>query len=92
MFIVVRNPMYRLIALGVSIAIAAIIYFAVIKSNTDTANNAIKASEQQVQQAVNQANKQSGGAVPQGVKDLTSCIAAAGTDTGKIQACSAKFH
>jgi hypothetical protein len=27
-----------------------------------------------------------------GVKDLASCMAAAGSDTGKIQACSAKFH
>jgi len=26
------------------------------------------------------------------VKDLTSCMAAAGSDTGKIQACAAKFH
>jgi hypothetical protein len=41
---------------------------------------------------VNQADKQSGGAVPQGVKDLTSCMAAAGSDTGKIQACAAKYH
>jgi flagellar biosynthesis/type III secretory pathway M-ring protein FliF/YscJ len=92
MLIVVRNPMYRIVALGVSLAIAAIIYFAVIKPNNDTANQALRQSEQQVQQAVNQADKQSGGAVPKGVKDLASCMAAAGTDTGKIQACTAKFH
>jgi flagellar biosynthesis/type III secretory pathway M-ring protein FliF/YscJ len=92
MTIVVRNPMYRLIALAVSLIIVAILYFAVIKPNQDTANTAIKQSEQQVQQAVNQADKQTGGAVPKGIKDLASCMAAAGSDTGKIQACSAKFH
>jgi hypothetical protein len=48
--------------------------------------------EQQFQQAVSQANKDSGGAVPKGVKDLASCMAAAGSDTGKIQVCSAKVH
>ena len=92
MTIVVRNPMYRLIGIAVSLIIVAVVYFAAIKPNQDTANTAIKQSEQQVQQAVNQADKQSGGAVPQGVKDLTSCMAAAGSDTGKIQACAAKFH
>jgi hypothetical protein len=91
MLIVVRNPMYRLISLAVAIAIAAVVYFAVIKPNHDTANNAITQSEQQVQQAVNQANKQSGGAVPAGVTNLTTCMASAGSDTAKIQACGAKF-
>ena len=70
-----------MIAIAVSLIIVAVLYFAVIKPNNDTANTAIKQSEQQVQQAVNQADKQSGGAVPQGVKDLTSCMAAAGSDT-----------
>ncbi len=92
MTIVVRNPIYRVIGLAISLIIVAVVYFAVIKPNQDTANTAIKQSEQQVQQAVNQADKQSGGAVPKGVKDLTSCMAAAGSDTGKIQACAAKFH
>jgi 16S rRNA U1498 N3-methylase RsmE len=92
MFIVVRNPMYRLIALGVSVAIFAILYFAVIKPNNDTANNAVRQGEQQLQQAVQNANKQSGGAVPRNVTNLTSCLAAAGTDTGKIQACTVKFQ
>ena len=92
MTIVVRNPMYRLVGLAISLIIIAVVYFAVIKPSNDTANNAIKAGEQQFQQAVSQANKDSGGAVPKGVKDLASCMAAAGSDTGKIQACSAKFH
>jgi flagellar biosynthesis/type III secretory pathway M-ring protein FliF/YscJ len=92
MTIVVRNPMYRAVALVVSIAIIAILYFTVIKPNNDTANNAVKQGEQQLQQAVTNANKQSGGAVPAGVTSLVNCIAAAGTDTGKIAACHAKFH
>ena len=92
MTIVVRNPMYRLIGVAISLIIVAVMYFAVIKPNQDTANSAVKQGEQQFQQAVNQANQASGNAVPKGVKDLASCMAAAGSDTGKIQACSAKFH
>ncbi len=91
MIVVVRNPMYRLIALGVSVGIIVILYFAVIKPNNDTANTAVRQGEQQLQQAVSNANKSTGGAVPTSVTNLTSCIAAAGTDTGKIQACSAKY-
>jgi hypothetical protein len=91
MIVVVRNPMYRLIALAVSVAIVVILYFAVIKPNNDTANTAVTQGEQQLQQAVSNANKSSGGAVPTSVTNLTACIAAAGTDTGKIQACSAKY-
>jgi 16S rRNA U1498 N3-methylase RsmE len=91
MLIVVRNPVYRLVALGVSVAIVLILYFAVIKPNNDSANNAVTQGEKQLQQAVQNANKQSGGAVPANVTNLTACIAAAGTDTGKIAACQTKF-
>jgi 16S rRNA U1498 N3-methylase RsmE len=91
MLIVVRNPVYRLIALGVSVAIVLILYFAVIKPNNDSANNAVRQGEQQLQQAVKNAKKQSGGAVPASVTNLASCIAAAGTDTGKIAACQSKY-
>jgi hypothetical protein len=91
MVVIVRNPMYRLIAIGVSIAIALILYFAVIKSSNDTANNAVRSGEAQAVQAVKQANQQSGGAVPANVVNLTSCIAAAGTDTSALQACKTKF-
>jgi uncharacterized protein (UPF0333 family) len=91
MTIVVRNPVYRLISLAVTIAIIAVVYFVVIKPNNDTANNAVKQGEQQVQQAVNNANKATRGAVPAGVTNLVDCIAKAGTDTGKIEACKAKF-
>ena len=90
--IVVTNPRYRLITLAVTIAILAIVYFAIIKPNNDTANKAVTQSEQQVQKAVSQANKQSGGGVPTKVTNLTNCLAAAGADTAKIQACQAQFN
>ncbi len=99
MTIVVRNPVYRIIALVVTLAIVAIIYFAVIKPNNDNANNAVnnavKTTQQLEKQAasqVSQAAKSSGGAIPAGVTNLVSCIAAAGTNVSEIQACKAKFQ
>ncbi|MFL5822579.1 MAG: hypothetical protein ACJ764_03970 [Solirubrobacteraceae bacterium] len=87
----VSAPRYRLISLAVSLIIFAIVYFTVIKPSTDTANNAIRAGEQQVQQAIHHA-KASGANVPAGVSNLTDCLAAAGSDTAKLQACAAKFQ
>jgi hypothetical protein len=92
LYIIARSPKARLISAAISLVIAAIIYFAVIKPNNDTANNAVRVGEQQVQQAVNNANKASNGAVPKSAQDLVACVAAAGTDTGKLTACQTKFH
>jgi hypothetical protein len=89
MFMIVRSPKYALISLAVSLGIFLILYFTVIKSDQNTANNAIRQGEQQVQQAVNQAAKT--GSVPAGVTNLTACITAAGTDSSALQACAAKF-
>jgi Tfp pilus assembly protein PilX len=93
MFVIVRSPKYVLISLAVSLGIFLILYFTVISPDNNAANNAVqqgnaalKAGEQQ---AVNAAN-QSG--VPAGVKTLTACLAAAGANTGAIQACTAKFQ
>ncbi len=91
MIVVVRNPMYRLIALGVSVAVVVVLYFTVIKPSNETANTAVRQGEQQLQQAVNSASKSSGGAVPTSATNLTSCLVAAGTDAGKLQLCSAKY-
>jgi hypothetical protein len=91
MFIVVRNPMYRLIALGVSVAIFAILYFTVIKSSNDTANNAVKQGLQQAQQQISNANKANPGVIPASATNLVNCVAAAGTDAGKLTACQAKY-
>jgi N-acetylglucosamine kinase-like BadF-type ATPase len=65
-------------------------YFTVIRSDQNTANNAITSSERQAQQVINQANKTTG-AVPAGVTNLVNCLAAAGANTDQIQACQAKF-
>jgi hypothetical protein len=88
MFIVVRHPLYRLIALGISLAIAAIVYFAVIKPNNDKATNAINQGIQQVQKQVDQ----NGTSVPPNVKNLVQCLAAAHGDVNLIQPCEAKFR
>ncbi len=91
MSIVVRNPIYRLVALAATLVLFAIIYFAVIKPDQNTANNAVTQGERQVQQAVSSAAKANPGALPAGVTNLANCMAAAGTNTGAIQACAAKF-
>jgi hypothetical protein len=89
--LVVSNGRWWIVSAAVSLVIFLIVYFTVIKPSTDTANQLLRNGEQQVQQAVNQASH-SGLKVPAGVTNLANCIAAAGTDTGKIEACQAKFH
>jgi hypothetical protein len=86
------GPLVRiaLLSLAVSVGIFLIIYFTVIKSDQNTANNAIRQSEQQAQKVVGQAAKSGG--VPAGVTNLVNCIAAAGTNTSELQACRAKFQ
>lgn len=90
MFIIARSPKYALISLAVSLGIFLILYFTVIKSDQNTANNAIQQAGQQFKQSVNQAAKS--GAVPAGVTNLANCVAAAGSNTGELQACAAKFQ
>jgi flagellar biosynthesis/type III secretory pathway M-ring protein FliF/YscJ len=106
--LVTRNPIWWLAGMAVSLIIAAIIYFAVIKSSNDTANNAIKTGEQQAQQVIQNANKQiqqatkSGGgasaatsaaqSATQKAAKLAACIAQAGTDVSKVQSCQAQFQ
>jgi hypothetical protein len=92
MYVIVSSLRYRLIAAVVSLAIFGVVYFAVIKPNHDTANNAVTQSEKQLQQVLNNVNKQSGVTVPSSAVNLSACLAAAGTDTAKIQACSAASH
>ncbi|MDQ6816568.1 MAG: hypothetical protein M3018_04060 [Actinomycetota bacterium] len=77
-----------------SLIIFGVVYFAVIKPNNNAANNAVIQGEKQLQQAVSNANKQSGSGtvVPTSVVNLTTCLTAAGTDTGKIQACQSQYH
>jgi flagellar biosynthesis/type III secretory pathway M-ring protein FliF/YscJ len=89
--LVVSSGRWWLASAAVSLIIFLIVYFTVIKPDNNAANNALRSGEQQVQQAVNSA-KASGARIPAGVSNLTSCIAAAGTDTGKIAACQSKFQ
>jgi hypothetical protein len=98
MYVIPRTPAQRLIALACSLLILIVVYFAVIKPNNntanraiDTANQALKQGEQQLNQTVAKSNVGHPGAIPASVTSLTSCIASAGTDTSKIAACDAKF-
>ena len=96
-----------LISMAVSVAIFGVLYFTVIKPNSDTANQAVKSGLQQSQQVLKQgqqqlrnASSQAGaisgqaGAAPSdaqaqlsNAEKLTACVAAAGTDVAKVQAC-----
>ncbi len=96
---------WRLWAVGMvaSIAIFLVVFFAVIKPSTDTANQAIKTGMQQSQQVINQAKKQlstSGASAAVSsqasqqldkASKLTSCVAAAGTDASKLSNCQAQY-
>jgi len=86
---------YWLAGLVVSVGIFAVLYFTVIKPTTDTANDAIRTSLQQSQQQINEAKQNAPDAQSKKqlsqVQKLTSCLADAGTDVSKVQDCQAKF-
>jgi hypothetical protein len=87
MYIAVRNTKARILLALIPIIFFAIIYFTVIKPDQNTANKAVSQSEQQLNQQV-----QNDSAAPANVKNLTACIAAAGTNVSAIEACKAKFQ
>ncbi|HEY1523780.1 MAG TPA: hypothetical protein VGF70_12280 [Solirubrobacteraceae bacterium] len=89
--LVLSSGRWWLASAAVSLIIFLIVYFTVIKPDNNTANQLLKSGEQQVQQAVQNANA-SGAKVPAGVTNLANCVVAAGTDTSKIAACQSKFH
>lgn len=104
MVLVTRNPWMWLVSLAASLAIFAVVYFTVIQPDQNTANQVLKSGLQQTQQSINQAQKQLGSASGQvgsangqaqqqlsKAAKLTSCVAAAGTDVTKVQACDAKY-
>jgi hypothetical protein len=92
-----------LAGMAVSLAIFGVLYFTVIKPNSDAANQAIKSGVQQTQQQLSGASQQLQSAAGQpgassqaqqtlsNAAKLTSCLAAAGIDTTKIQACKAQY-
>ena len=86
MFITVRDTRARILLALIPIIFFLIIYFTVIKPDQSTANKTVSQGLQQVNQQV-----QSDNAAPASVKNLTACLAAAGTNTSALQACKAKF-
>jgi hypothetical protein len=93
-----------LAGMAASLVIFAVVYFAVIQPSQNTANQVLKSGLQQTQQVINQARKQVGSAGGQTgavsgqaqqqlskAAKLTTCVAAAGTDPTKIQACQVKY-
>ena len=105
MVLVTGNWRIWLAGMAASLAIFAVVYFTAIQPSMNTANQALKSGLQQTQQAVNQAQGQlgsvsgqtraAGGQAQQqqlgNTAKLTTCVAAAGTDATKIQACQAKY-
>ncbi len=114
MVLVTGNIRTWLIGMAASLIIFAVVYFTVIAPSTNTANQAIKSSEQQAQKLISTAQKQlstagsqaaaagaSGAAsavtsqaqqAASSAMTLASCVAAAGTDVSKVQACQAKYQ
>jgi type II secretory pathway component PulM len=91
MFIKLRNPVHRRVVLGALMLVISIAYFAVLKPRNDRAATAAAQTEQQLNQAVQKAAKSNPGVISAKVQNLTACIAAAGTDSGKLQVCATKF-
>jgi type II secretory pathway component PulM len=86
---------YWLAGLAVSVGIFAVVYFTVIKPTTDTANDAIRTSLEQSQQQLDQAKQQAPDAqAKQQISDaekLTGCLSDAGTNVSAVEDCQAKF-
>jgi hypothetical protein len=85
-----RSPQAIVISALCSIAIAAFIYFVIVKPETDKANSQVDHALKQVQPSIDNANrqfKQSQPSVTRAQK-IQDCIAAAGTDTAKLAACT----
>jgi hypothetical protein len=104
MVLVTSNWRMWLAGMAASLVIFAVIFFTVIRPDQNTANQALKSGLQQSQQVINQAQKQlssaggqAGAAGGQAQKQLTkaakltSCVAAAGADPTKLQACNVKY-
>ena len=85
-----RSPQAIIISAICTIAIAAFIYFVMVKPQTDTANKQVDHALKQVQPSIDNANRQFKQAQPSinRAQKLQDCILAAGTDTAKIAACN----
>jgi peptidoglycan hydrolase CwlO-like protein len=90
MVIFYRSPQAIVISMLCTIAVAAFIYFVIVKPQTDDANNQVNHALKQAQPQINEANKQLKEARPQidaANKKLT-CIQSAAGDVNKIAACN----
>jgi peptidoglycan hydrolase CwlO-like protein len=99
-----RSPQAIIISALCSIAIAAFIYFVIVKPETDSANNTVNHALKQAQPGIDAANKQLQQATP-GINEANKklkqaqpgineaqkklkCIQAANGDVNKIAACN----
>jgi hypothetical protein len=76
MLFVTRNPLWWLVGTLVSLSIAAVIWFAIVKPQVDTANKQASDAIHSVQPQINHAQR------------VADCIQNAGGDTTKIAACN----
>jgi Na+-translocating ferredoxin:NAD+ oxidoreductase RnfG subunit len=85
-----RSPQAIIISAICTIAVAAFIYFVMVKPQTDSANRQVDHALKQVQPVVNNANKQFKQAQPaiDKAQKIQNCVLAAGTDTQKLAACN----
>ena len=92
-----RSPTAIILSTICSIAVAAFIYFVIVKPATDDANDqvnhALKQAAPQIDQAnkeLNKANKDLGGANPQikRAQKIQDCILKANGDVNKIALCN----
>jgi predicted PurR-regulated permease PerM len=85
-----RSPQAIVISALCSIAIAAFVYFVIVKPETDKANSQVDHALKQVQPSIDNANRQFKQAQPSinRAQKLQDCVLAAGTDTAKLAACN----
>jgi hypothetical protein len=76
MIYVTRNPLWWLVGTLVSLFIAAVIWFAIVKPQVDTANKTTNDAIHAVQPQINHATK------------VADCIQSAAGDVNKIAACN----
>ncbi len=85
-----RSPQAIVISAICTIAVAAFIYFVMVKPQTDHANRQVDHALKQIQPTIDNANKQfkSAGASVDKAQKVQSCVLAAGTDPQKLAACN----
>jgi flagellar biosynthesis/type III secretory pathway M-ring protein FliF/YscJ len=85
-----RSPMAIVISALCSIAIAAFIYFVIVKPETDKANSQVDHALKQAQPQIDAANRQFKNAQPSinRAQKIQNCVLAAGTDPAKLAACN----